>query len=57
MAVIALKCPDIKITVVDINKKKIDSWNGDLDQLPVYEPGLSEIISKVRGVNFFFQRK
>ena len=54
MAVIALKCPDIKITVVDINKKKIDSWNGDLDQLPVYEPGLSEIISKVRGVNLFF---
>ena len=54
MAVIALKCPDLKITVVDINKKKIDLWNGDLDQLPVYEPGLSKIISKVRGVNLFF---
>jgi len=54
MAVIALKCPDLKITVVDINKKKIDLWNGDLDQLPVYEPGLSKIINKVRGVNLFF---
>ena len=54
MAVIALKCPDIKITVVDSNPKKIDSWNGPLDKLPVYEPGLSEIIKKVRGINLFF---
>jgi UDPglucose 6-dehydrogenase len=54
MAVIALHCPEIKITVVDIDSKKIDSWNGPLDKLPVYEPGLSEIIKKVRGKNLFF---
>jgi len=54
MAVIALKCPEIKITVVDIDRDKIDSWNGNINQLPVYEPGLSEIIEKVRDVNLFF---
>ena len=54
MAVIALKCPEIKITVVDINKDKIDLWNGNINKLPVYEPGLSEIIEKVRDVNLFF---
>ena len=54
MAVIALKCPEIEITVVDINNEKIKAWNGDLNDLPVYEPGLSEIIDKVRGVNLFF---
>ena len=36
MAVIALKCPDINVTVVDMNKEKIEKWNGDLDYLPVY---------------------
>ncbi|MEL0008718.1 MAG: nucleotide sugar dehydrogenase [Flammeovirgaceae bacterium] len=54
MAVIALKCPNIKVTVVDINKDKISAWNGDVKKLPVYEPGLSDIISKVRNVNLFF---
>ncbi len=54
MAVIALKCPEIEITVVDINNEKIKAWNGDLNDLPVYEPGLSDIIDKVRGVNLFF---
>ena len=54
MAVIALKCPEIKVMVVDKNKEKINAWNGALDKLPVYEPGLSEIISKVRNVNLFF---
>tara|TARA_B100001250_G_scaffold414406_1_gene452584 strand:- start:1277 stop:2710 length:1434 start_codon:yes stop_codon:yes gene_type:complete len=54
MAVIALKCPELTVTVVDINKEKIDAWNGELNNLPVYEPGLSEIIEKVRGVNLFF---
>ena len=54
MAVIALKCPNIKVSVVDINKQRIDSWNGPLDQLPVYEPGLREIVGKVRGKNLFF---
>ena len=56
MAVIALKCPEIKINIVDINKKKIDQWNSkNLDKLPVFEPGLSEIISEVRGKNLFFR--
>ena len=57
MAVIAEKCPDINITLVDTNPDKIASWNGDLDNLPVYEPGLKEIISKVRGKNLFFSTK
>ena len=54
MSVIALKCPEIKVTVVDINRKKIKLWNGNLNNLPVYEPGLSEIVSEVRNVNLFF---
>ncbi len=55
MAVIALKCPDITVTVVDIDQKKINAWNSqDLSQLPVYEPGLQEIVQKVRGKNLFF---
>ena len=54
MAVIALKCPKIKINVVDISQEKIDAWNGELDKLPVYEPGLAEIIAKVRDNNLFF---
>lgn len=54
MAVIALKCPEINITVVDDNREKIEKWNGQLDNLPVYEPGLSEIIKEVRGKNLFF---
>lgn len=54
MAVIALHCPEIKITIVDSDKKKINTWNGNLDTLPVYEPGLSSIIEKVRNKNLFF---
>ena len=54
MAVIALKCPDIKVTVVDINQERIDAWNGPLDQLPVYEPGLAEVVGEARGRNLFF---
>ena len=56
MAVIALKCPNISITLVDSNHPKIDSWNGPLDQLPIFEPGLAEIIKKVRGKNLFFSK-
>ena len=55
MAVIALKCPDIKVTVVDVNSEKISAWNGPLSNLPVYEPGLKEVIQKTRNVNFFFK--
>ena len=56
MAVIALKCPEIKINIVDIDKSKIDLWNSNnLDDLPVFEPGLSDIISEVRDKNLFFR--
>ena len=55
MSVIAEKCPDIKVTVVDINAEKIRQWNSDdLDQIPVYEPGLKEIVAATRGKNLFF---
>ena len=54
MAVIALKCPDIKVTVVDINQDRIDAWNGALHQLPIYEPGLKEVVAAARGRNLFF---
>ena len=52
MAVIARKCPEYKITVVDINPVRINEWNSD--DLPVYEPGLDEIVKNVRGKNLFF---
>ncbi|MDA9276246.1 nucleotide sugar dehydrogenase [Flavobacteriaceae bacterium] len=55
MAVIAYYCPEIDIHIVDSNKERIDLWNSDnLDNIPVKEPGLPEIISKVRGKNLFF---
>ncbi len=52
MAVFAYKCPHIKIIVVDSNPEKIAAWN--TDELPVYEPGLLEIVKQVRGRNLFF---
>ena len=55
MAVIALKCPQIKVTVVDTNKEKIKLWNSnDFSKLPVYEPGLVDIIKNTRNKNLFF---
>ena len=54
MAVIAFKCPNIKVTIVDSNNDRIDAWNGPLNNLPIYEPGLKEIIEEVRGKNLFF---
>ncbi len=55
MAVIAEKCPEIKITVVDVNEERIKAWNdNNLDNLPIYEPGLKEIVQKTRGKNLFF---
>ena len=53
MAVIALKCPEINVTVVDSNSKKIEAWNGPIDKIPVYEPGLEKIIKKTRNKNLF----
>ncbi len=52
MAVIARHCPEHKIVVVDINHQKIAAWNSD--QLPIYEPGLKEIVFQTRGKNLFF---
>jgi len=52
MAVIALKCPKVKVTVVDISEAQIAAWNSP--NLPIYEPGLQEIVEKVRGKNLFF---
>ena len=55
MAVIAHECPDIVVQVVDDDKKKIEAWNSkNLNELPIYEPGLSKIIKKTRGINLFF---
>ena len=55
MSMIAYKCPNTSITVVDINQKRIDLWNSNnLKKLPIFEPGLEEIISEVRGKNLFF---
>ena len=54
MAMIAYKCPDYRITVVDINPDRIDAWNSE--DLPVYEPGLDKIIKKTRGKNLFFTK-
>lgn len=55
MSVIASQCPEIKVTVVDINQDRINLWNDDdLDKLPVYEPGLKEIVARTRGKNLFF---
>ncbi len=55
MAVIAQKCPGIRVTIVDINEERIAAWNDqDLDKLPVYEPGLKEVVAEARGRNLFF---
>ncbi|KAF9581937.1 UDP-glucose 6-dehydrogenase 1 [Lunasporangiospora selenospora] len=51
-AVIAFKCHDIKVTIVDLNQARIDAWNSD--RLPIYEPGLDEIVFARRGKNLFF---
>lgn len=55
MAVIAQKCPDIKVNVVDLNEARIAAWNDkDLSKLPVYEPGLDAVVGEARGRNLFF---
>jgi UDPglucose 6-dehydrogenase len=55
MTVIAQKCPHIKVTVVDLNEERIAAWNDvDVTNIPIYEPGLSEIVSETRGRNLFF---
>ncbi len=52
MVAIAHKCPHYKVTLVDINPVRIAEWNSDT--LPIYEPGLDEIVKETRGRNLFF---
>ncbi|MFC3353437.1 nucleotide sugar dehydrogenase [Sphingobacterium zeae] len=55
MSVIAQKNPNVQVTVVDLNQARIDAWNDtDLDNLPVYEPGLDAVVAEARGRNLFF---
>jgi len=58
MAVIAQKNPKINVTVVDINKERINLWNSkDLNKLPIFEPGLDKVIAETRGRNLFFSNE
>ena len=52
MAMIARKCPDIQVTVVDLNERRIADWNSS--KLPIYEPGLQEVVDSARNKNLFF---
>ena len=55
MAVIADRCPDVQVTVVDLSAERIAAWNGaDLSRLPVYEPGLDAVVGRCRGRNLHF---
>ena len=55
MSVIAQKNPDIKVTVVDLNTQRVSDWNSkDLTKLPIYEPGLDNVVAEARGRNLFF---
>jgi len=51
-ATIALRCPHVKVTIVDLNEARIAAWNSD--DLPIYEPGLDEVVKQCRGKNLFF---
>lgn len=52
MAVIALKCPEYRVEIVDIDEKRIRQWNSD--DIPIFEPGLDDIVKQTRGKNLFF---
>ncbi|MCB0163025.1 MAG: UDP-glucose 6-dehydrogenase [Anaerolineae bacterium] len=52
MSVIAKNCPEHRVTVVDINEERINAWQSD--NLPIYEPGLDEVVKAARGRNLFF---
>lgn len=53
-AVIALKCPHITVTIVDLNQSRVDAWNSEDFNLPIYEPGLEDVVRQARGRNLFF---
>lgn len=55
MAVIALKCPSIEVAVVDVSVPRITAWNSE--KLPIYEPGLDDVVKKCRGKNLFFSNE
>tara|TARA_A100001011_G_scaffold100468_1_gene105864 strand:+ start:92 stop:1489 length:1398 start_codon:yes stop_codon:yes gene_type:complete len=58
MSVIALNCPHLRVDVVDIDEERIKAWNNnDISQLPIFEPGLANIVDKCRGINLFFSNK
>jgi len=52
MAVIAQKCPQHRVVVVDINEVRIAAWQSD--HLPIYEPGLDDMVRAIRNKNLFF---
>ena len=52
MAMIAKNCPEHSVTVVDINQERIERWNSN--DLPIFEPGLLEVVQQTRGKNLFF---
>jgi UDPglucose 6-dehydrogenase len=55
MAIIAQKCPHIKVTVVDLNADRVAAWNDpNVENIPIYEPGLSAIVAEARNRNLFF---
>ncbi|TFY65093.1 hypothetical protein EVG20_g5714 [Dentipellis fragilis] len=53
-AVIALRCPHIQVTIVDLNQARIDAWNSADFAIPIYEPGLVDVVKQARGHNLFF---
>ena len=58
MSVIAQKNPHIRVTVVDLNSKRIADWNDkDLSNLPIYEPGLDVVVAEARERNLFFSNE
>ena len=53
-SVIAIKCPNVLVTIVDLNQARIDAWNSPDFALPIYEPGLVDVVKQARGRNLFF---
>ena len=52
MSCLAYKCPDVTVTVIDISPERVEAWSGD--RLPLYEPGLLDVVKACRGRNLFF---
>ena len=57
MAVMAKYCQEITFNVVDVNQERIKNWNNkETSKLPIFEPGLDQIILSTRNINLFFQQ-